>query len=193
MSHLAHLLQSSVGTGGGLSMPPGSSGKGASRTSSNLFYRYMAPSDRSFRCRHGYRTNPCKIIPGQEVQLVELRQVTKRFGDHTAVAGVELRIEAGEFLTLLGPSGCGKTTLLRMISGFEMPTGPNVFEVHCPNRSSAARRGRCFSTRRSARLTLSIPTGRSALAKAIACFARLAPTKLLFSRRRKKLSRKVNG
>jgi spermidine/putrescine transport system ATP-binding protein len=45
--------------------------------------------------------------------LLEVRNVTRRFGDFTAVDGVSLAIEAGEFFTLLGPSGCGKTTLLR--------------------------------------------------------------------------------
>ena len=59
--------------------------------------------------------------------MVELRNVTKRFGDFTAVTDINLEIEAGEFLTLLGPSGCGKTTLLRMISGFEFPTEGTVW------------------------------------------------------------------
>ena len=53
--------------------------------------------------------------------MIELRGVTKRFGSFTAVDGVNLTVEEGEFLTLLGPSGCGKTTLLRLMSGFETP------------------------------------------------------------------------
>lgn len=57
---------------------------------------------------------------------VEIQEVTKRFGDLTAVDSVSLSALQGEFLTLLGPSGCGKTTLLRMIAGFEVPDAGRV-------------------------------------------------------------------
>ena len=53
---------------------------------------------------------------------VEILDVTKRFGDVTAVDRMTLRIARGSFYSLLGPSGCGKTTTLRMIAGFEQPT-----------------------------------------------------------------------
>ncbi len=58
--------------------------------------------------------------------MIDIRSVTKRFGDFTAVAEVSLQVRAGEFLTLLGPSGCGKTTLLRMLSGFETPDAGTI-------------------------------------------------------------------
>jgi spermidine/putrescine transport system ATP-binding protein len=57
---------------------------------------------------------------------VKLDGVAKRFGGFTAVGGVDLDIESGEFFTLLGPSGCGKTTTLRMIAGFEEPSEGSV-------------------------------------------------------------------
>ncbi|MBI4409738.1 MAG: ABC transporter ATP-binding protein, partial [Gemmatimonadetes bacterium] len=53
--------------------------------------------------------------------LLELRNLSKRFGDVVAVAGVSERIGRGEYFCIVGPSGCGKTTLLRLIAGFEEP------------------------------------------------------------------------
>jgi spermidine/putrescine transport system ATP-binding protein len=58
-------------------------------------------------------------MPSGRVELVDL---TKRFGDVTAVDDLTLAIEHGEFFSLLGPSGCGKTTTLRLVAGFEEPT-----------------------------------------------------------------------
>ncbi|MGS0741943.1 ABC transporter ATP-binding protein [Glaciimonas sp. GG7] len=58
--------------------------------------------------------------------LLEIRNVSRRFGDFTAVDNMCLSIEAGEFFTLLGPSGCGKTTLLRMIAGFDLPDAGQI-------------------------------------------------------------------
>ena len=52
---------------------------------------------------------------------VHVAGLRKRYGDVTALGGVELTVRAGEFFTLLGPSGSGKTTLLRLIAGFERP------------------------------------------------------------------------
>jgi spermidine/putrescine transport system ATP-binding protein len=57
---------------------------------------------------------------------VEIRGLTKRFGETAAVDAVSLDIRRGEFFSLLGPSGCGKTTLLRMIGGFEEPTAGTI-------------------------------------------------------------------
>jgi spermidine/putrescine transport system ATP-binding protein len=57
---------------------------------------------------------------------VYLQGVTKRFGEFTAVDDLDLSLAHGEFFTLLGPSGCGKTTTLRMIAGFEQPSGGEI-------------------------------------------------------------------
>jgi spermidine/putrescine transport system ATP-binding protein len=62
-------------------------------------------------------------MSGGRIQLVQL---TKRFAEVTAVDGISVEIDPGEFFSLLGPSGCGKTTTLRMIGGFEQPTAGQV-------------------------------------------------------------------
>ena len=59
-------------------------------------------------------------------KIVELKNVTKNFGNQQVLNGIDLNIYENEFLTLLGPSGCGKTTILRIIAGFEEPSGGQV-------------------------------------------------------------------
>ena len=55
-----------------------------------------------------------------------MSNLTKRYGEVVAVAGIDLEIAPGEFFTMLGPSGSGKTTTLRMIAGFEDPTSGTI-------------------------------------------------------------------
>src|SRR5215831_15046731 len=57
---------------------------------------------------------------------IELKSVTKQFGEVAAVNNVSFSVNEGELIALLGPSGGGKTTVLRMISGLEMPTAGDV-------------------------------------------------------------------
>ena len=64
--------------------------------------------------------------------ILELRHLSKRFGEFAAVDDLSLEIAAGEFLTLLGASGSGKTTTLRMIAGFEPPTAGDILMAGQP-------------------------------------------------------------
>ena len=58
--------------------------------------------------------------------MVQIRELSKRFGDAVAVDGVSLDIARGELFAILGSSGCGKTTLLRMLAGFEQPSAGSI-------------------------------------------------------------------
>ena len=54
--------------------------------------------------------------------IIDIQNVSKRFGEKTALNNINLFVRKGEFMTILGPSGCGKTTLLRLLAGFETAT-----------------------------------------------------------------------
>ena len=69
-------------------------------------------------------TSPLPSLRGDGRRPFE--QVTKRFGDVTAVDDFDLEIADREFLVLLGPSGCGKSTVLRMLAGLEIPTSGHI-------------------------------------------------------------------
>ncbi|MGL1932370.1 MAG: ABC transporter ATP-binding protein [Desulfotalea sp.] len=58
--------------------------------------------------------------------VLEIKNLTKKFGDFVAVDGIDISVPEGSFFSILGPSGCGKTTLLRMISGFLEPTSGDL-------------------------------------------------------------------
>ena len=58
---------------------------------------------------------------------IELKNISKKFGEVTAVSDVNFTVNEGELMALLGPSGGGKTTVLRMIAGLEMPTEGDIF------------------------------------------------------------------
>ncbi len=58
--------------------------------------------------------------------MIEIRNLTKSFGPRTALAGVDLSIDQGEFITLVGPNGAGKTTLLRILATLTRPTSGTV-------------------------------------------------------------------
>jgi multiple sugar transport system ATP-binding protein len=60
------------------------------------------------------------------VATLDIRGVTKAFGSHPVLHGIDIAVRDGEFLVLVGPSGCGKSTLLRMIAGLESVTGGDI-------------------------------------------------------------------
>jgi multiple sugar transport system ATP-binding protein len=76
------------------------------------------------------------------MSTLQLKHITKRFGDTVVLDDIDLSAEEGEFVALVGPSGCGKSTLLRIISGLEPTTsGEIVLDGRRVNDVSAAQRG----------------------------------------------------
>ncbi len=92
----------------------------------------MGPKPAVFRKKSFGTLCPAKIKRGDAVVkddkniIIELKNVSKHYGQTYAVEDFNLYVKKGEFITFLGPSGCGKTTTLRMIAGFEMPTSGQI-------------------------------------------------------------------
>ena len=70
--------------------------------------------------------HPYEEVTARQQLDLELRGIRKRYGDFTAVDGVSLKVEKGQFVCLLGPSGCGKTTTLRCVAGLEEPDDGDI-------------------------------------------------------------------
>jgi len=58
---------------------------------------------------------------------VKLQNLTKKFGNITAVKDLNLEVKDGEFFVIVGPNGCGKTTILRLIAGVIKPNSGNIY------------------------------------------------------------------
>ena len=60
------------------------------------------------------------------MKFLEIENLRKVYGSQVSVQRFDIAVERGEFISFLGPSGCGKTTTLRMIAGFEQPSGGSI-------------------------------------------------------------------
>src|SRR3954447_771754 len=84
--------------------------------------------------RGSHHGRTARVPPGPSVEsttteghdVIEARQLTKRYGDKTAVDGVDFTVRPGAVTGFLGPNGAGKSTTMRMIIGLDAPTGGTV-------------------------------------------------------------------
>ena len=74
----------------------------------------------------GNAKSPARREGARRAAFLSLQGISKAFAGVTALDGVSLDIDEGEFVCFLGPSGCGKTTLLRVIAGLETPDAADI-------------------------------------------------------------------
>ena len=67
--------------------------------------------------------------------FISIKNISKKYGNFSAVDNVSFNLDKGELFSLLGPSGCGKTTLLRILAGFETTTNGS-FEIDGVNMTN---------------------------------------------------------
>lgn len=58
--------------------------------------------------------------------MIRINEISKQYGEYTALKNINLELSEKEFVAILGPSGCGKTTLLKLLAGFMKPTFGNI-------------------------------------------------------------------
>src|SRR5580692_319412 len=72
-------------------------------------------------------TQPVSVAEILDAPKLRAHELSKRYGEVTALAPIDLTVASGELLTVLGPSGSGKTTLLHLVSGLVEPSGGSIF------------------------------------------------------------------
>ena len=99
------------------------SGAGTRPLAASLLLSLRAAVLRRVFCAKAYRRDASGVtVQGELMARIELHDVSKTYGEHTAVRGLDMTIADGELLVLLGPSGCGKSTTMNMIAGLDSPT-----------------------------------------------------------------------
>src|SRR5918992_5191424 len=123
-----HLSEGSKGRAAAESSGPRGSTTFARRSMCTLTRRWtQKPGGTPMLSTCIIRPNTVRRRGSQNMSSVRLENVSKVFKETVAVDDLSLTVEEGEFFSLLGPSGCGKTTTLRMIGGFEVPTGGSIY------------------------------------------------------------------